>query len=120
MDFSMAIVSPTGTAPFLLFFFFFFFISTTLCARPACLVGDSGRGTDGEKITDAVKQWALVCPPPPKMPGNENEPLKKGKFVARQDWKEKEKNVDDDIFLRQKTGEKNMGFSGWPAAAIAD
>jgi hypothetical protein len=55
MDFSMAIVSPTGTAPFLLFFFFFF-ISTTLCARPACLVGDSGRGTDGEKITDAVKQ----------------------------------------------------------------
>jgi hypothetical protein len=56
MDFFMAIVSPTGTAPFLLFFFFFFFISTTLCARPACLVGDSGRGTDGEKITDAVKQ----------------------------------------------------------------
>jgi hypothetical protein len=52
------------------------------------------------------------------MPGNENEPFKKGKFVARQGWKEKEKNVDDDIFLT--TGEKNMGFSGWPAAAIAD
>jgi hypothetical protein len=30
-------------------------------------------------------------PTTPKMPGNENEPLKKGKFVARQGWKEKEK-----------------------------
>ncbi len=54
MDFSMRL-SPTGTAPFL------FFIFDDIVCEPRVLSAIRS-GQTAKKITDTVKQWALVCP----------------------------------------------------------
>lgn len=61
-------------------------------------------------------------PTTPKMPGNKNEPLlKKGKFVVQgRAGKKKKKTSMMTFFYDKRREKKNMGFSGWPAAAIAD